>query len=165
LLALHCVVKLPLGTQQWGTAKQESVDFADFVKVSNDVFYNFSDPSMEKIIGDEITWTRDTDLDDFAASLISHQKALEKLQVWIESSSRLENAKGDEIEVVDGCTARHLGAGVIAMELAKNPVENKDVAKTGATVLSRSNARLIVKKTIDILKTGDSVFVIGQPGE
>jgi hypothetical protein len=145
-------------------ALRATTKFADFTNAASDVFYNFVEPSTEKIIGDTVEWERSTKLDEFAVSLIRHQKALEKLQVRMNDSDLLV-AEENETEVVDGCTARHLGAGVIALELPENPVEDEDVSKAGATVLSRSNIRSIVKKTIDILKSGDSVFLIGQPGK
>jgi hypothetical protein len=156
---------LPPDVEKWGLATLDTTDFADFTKTSKDVFFNFVDPSTEQIIGDRGKWERSTKFDDFAVSLIAHQKALEKLQVRIDGSNMSENAKEDETEVVDGCIARHLGAGVIALELPKNPMDDEDSSKDDTTVLSCSNMRSIVKKTIEILKLGDSVFVIGQPGK
>jgi hypothetical protein len=164
---MNYAVVLPPDVEPWGQATDDTIDFADFSKAAKDVFYNFVGPSKETIIGDYAsnTWKRSPKLEKFAVSLVGHQKALEKLQGRINDSSTLENAKEDETEVVDGCTARHLGAGVIALELTSNPIEEKDVRELGADVLSRKNFRHIVGKTVDILKSGDSVFVIGQPGK
>jgi hypothetical protein len=158
-------VLLPPGMQQWAMALRSRTDFADYTNAASDVFYNFVEPSTENIIGDLLEWKRSRELDDFAARLVAYQKALKKLQLRLDNSSKLQNANQGDTEVVDGHAVRHLGANVIAFELHDNPLEDQDVSKAGSTVLSRSNFRNIVEKTSDILKTGDSVFVIGQPGE
>jgi hypothetical protein len=164
---MNYAVVLPPDVEPWGQATDDTIDFADFTKAAKDVFYNFVDPSTDIVIGDYATntWKRNPKLEKFAVSLIGHQKALEKLQGRLNDSSTLEIAKEEETEVVDGCTARHLGAGVIALELPSNPIEVKDVREVGADVFSRKNFRHIVGKTVDILKSGNSVYVIGQPGK
>jgi hypothetical protein len=158
---------LPPDVESWGTASYSDVDFSDFAKASRDVYYNFVSPFTERLIDDDgPMWTRFRDLDGFAASLVGHHKAMEKLQVRVDSSNTWDNAMKDETHVVDGCTARHLGAGVIALELPSNPIDREAARRyTGPVVLSRRNSREIVVKTIDLLGAGYSAYVIGKAGE
>jgi hypothetical protein len=139
-------------------------DFANFAKVARDIYYTRVDVESDEIVDNSATWARSPPLDNFAISLIGHERALLAMEQLLQIEG-LEKTV-DRCTMVDHCTARHLGAGVVALELSNNPLEDlATLDSTGTVVLSQVNHRYIVRKAIEGLKTRYSVMVIGHPGK
>jgi hypothetical protein len=122
------------------------------------------DVDEEEIIDRRAEWTRSALLDNFAVSLVGHEKALQEMEQLLEEEGTEKTV--DRCTVVDNCRARHLGAGVVALELPSNSLEDLAILdSTGTAVLSQVNHRHIVQQVVHVLKAGYSVMVIGQPGK